>query len=244
MTLLKDAMQYLLELKEPTVIEINGQNYSTRSLTHVKHPVPAPLRVNTLSGLCEYILSAFDAEAFSGILIHVVSPTEVVMVSNLMNDGQRETYVVANAMLPDFRFGQFIDIENFIISVQSCFVPNEDSAKILKLVGNIKDTNIKTFGDDGVTQSVTAKSGIATVDEVPVPNPINLAPFRTFIEVEQPESDFIIRIRKSDSRHTEPGLVCALFEADGGAWKIDAMANIRGYLEDRLNGVAGVVIID
>jgi hypothetical protein len=91
----------------------------------------------------------------------------------------------------------------------------------LKVVGNIKKEDVRTVGDNGVSQSVTAKVGVATVGQVEVPNPVALMP-RTFVEVEQPESNLIFRMQN--------GPRYALFEADGGAWKVQAMKNIKDYL--------------
>lgn len=125
-------------------------------------------------------------------------------------------------MIPEFDFGRWIDSENFIIKLQSCFEKNKDRDVMLKIVGNIKEENVNTFGDDGVSQSVVAKTGVATVADVIVPNPVVLKPFRTFIEVDQPESEFIFRMQN--------GPKCALFEADGGAWKLTAMKRIKSYL--------------
>jgi hypothetical protein len=116
--------------------------------------------------------------------------------------------------------------------MQSCFVQNEDTAKILKVVGNIKEETVRNIGDDGISQQVTAKAGIATVENVIVPNPVILAPYRSFIEVDQPESKFVFRMRSTGS---EPQ--CALFEADGGAWKLDAMYLIKGFLTKHLEGI-------
>ncbi|MNW60692.1 hypothetical protein D3C74_386970 [compost metagenome] len=70
----------------------------------------------------------------------------------------------------------------------------------------------------GMTQSVVAKTGVATVEDVKVPNPVLLAPYRTFVEVEQPESSFVFRMKDGPS--------AALFEADGGAWRNDVIANV------------------
>ena len=39
------------------------------------------------------------------------------------------------------------------------------------------------------------------------------------------------------------GIQCALFEADGGAWKNEAMKNIKAYLEKELEGIDGFIII-
>ena len=55
---------------------------------------------------------------------------------------------------------------------------------------------------------------------------IPLSPFRTFTEVEQPESEFILRL-------DEDGRV-GLIEADGGRWKLTAKASIAAYFEEAL----------
>ena len=84
---------------------------------------------------------------------------------------------------------------------------------------------IAQYGDDGVSQKATIKTGIASKGEVLVPNPVKLRPYRTFLEVEQPESAFVFRMRDDNGR-----VECALFGADGGAWKNAAMKSIKEYL--------------
>ena len=70
--------------------------------------------------------------------------------------------------------------------------------------------------------------GIASKSDAVVPNPVKLRPYRTFVEVEQPVSEFVFRMKDNN------GITCALFEADGGAWKNTAMRNIKNYLESEL----------
>jgi hypothetical protein len=108
-------------------------------------------------------------------------------------------------------------------------MPTEDREKLLKIVGNIRDENVTEFGDDGVTQQVQARTGITRIENIVVPNPVVLKPYRTFTEVEQPESSFILRMRK--------GPEVALFEADGRAWENKAICNIRDYLRKELEGI-------
>ncbi|MFX4306338.1 hypothetical protein F8N00_13185 [Exiguobacterium sp. A1_3_1] len=98
---------------------------------------------------------------------------------------------------------------------------------ILKMVGNLKEDNVRGVGDDGISQAVTMKTGVATVADVKVVNPVTLAPYRTFIEVDQPESKFVLRMQN--------GPRVALFEADGGAWKNEAIRNIEDYLMEALS---------
>ena len=101
---------------------------------------------------------------------------------------------------------------------------------LLKFSGTVKDESIVEYGDDGVTQKATVKTGITSVGDAIVPNPVKLQPFRTFIEVTQPESAFVFRMRQADGR----GVECAIFEADGGAWKNAAMKSIKEYLQNEL----------
>ncbi len=62
--------------------------------------------------------------------------------------------------------------------------------------------------------------------------------YRTFMEIAQPESEFVFRARKADSL---PHF--ALFEADGGAWRIEAMKRINAYLEEQLSGLENIVVL-
>lgn len=80
--------------------------------------------------------------------------------------------------------------------------------------------------DDGVTQKVTTRSGVSLSRTSKVPNPITLRPFRTFSEVEQPESAFVFRIKAEES-----GVKAALFAADVEAWRHDAILKIRDYFQ-------------
>jgi len=228
------ALEYLVGLGKVQVIEIDGQKYSPITLNHIKVPKVEGIKVNSLTGLVDYLKSKFDDNAFDGTMVHVVSESQVKLVSNILEDSGRETYMVADAFSPKFNFGQWYDVENFIIAMQSCFVPNEDSGRLLRVVGNIKEENIRQSGDDGVSQQVTAKTGIATVENIKVPNPIVLAPFRTFVEIKQPESKFVFRMQQ--------GPRCALFEADGGAWRLEAMKEIKEFLDSELSGM-GIPII-
>jgi hypothetical protein len=223
--MIKEALEYLLSLGNQKILEFNGEIFSNQQLYKVKEATPSAINVHSLSGLVEYLQSKFDGQG--KLMVHVVSPTEVVAFSSFNRDYNRNQLIIAEALLPQFTFDRFYDSESFNIKLQSCFVPNEDRAIMLQVVGNIKEENVSTIGDDGVSQAVVAKTGVATVATVKVPNPVKLRPYRTFVEIEQPESEFIFRMRS--------GPDCALFEADGGAWKLEAMKRIKTYLEQKLS---------
>lgn len=158
------------------------------------------------------------------------------MISGLDGDRRRETLVEVNALLPDFSFGKYYSSEEFVINVMSKFIGNEnfgeqtnDKDIILKFAGTVETGTVANYGDDGVSQKATIQQTVTSKEDVIVPNPVHLIPYRTFLEVEQPCSNFVFRIRDTGR---EPEI--ALFEADGGAWKIDAMKSINEYLTNAI----------
>ena len=222
--MIKEALEYIVGLKTPVITEIDGNTYSDKPLNRISYvPYAKTIGMKTLTSLVEYIKANIDSMS-EKMIVHVISPTEVHLYSSLDADRKREYLVEVNAELPDFRFGSFIDHENFVIALQSKFVPNEDRDLVLKFAGTVEDGTVAEYGDDGVTQKATIKTGVASKADAVVPNPVNLIPYRTFLEVQQPASDFIFRMKSSC------GVQCASFEADGGAWKNEAMSRIKNYL--------------
>lgn len=223
--MIKEALQYIVGMGKNEMVEHEGKNYSTKALHRLdKTPGVAPLELRSLSGLVDYIKSNFDHDL--KLMVHVESPTSVSVFDSLDHDNNRRIYVQANAMLPHITFERFQDTESFNIMLQSCFVKNDNRDKLLKIVGSIVEDEAVTTSDDGVSQRVAARTGVAAIDLIEAPNPIKLKPFRTFVEVTQPESEFILRLRK--------GPEAALFEADGAAWELNAMENIKDHLAKEL----------
>lgn len=223
--MIKEAIQYLMDAGRTEIHKLNNQIYSTKRLSLVEEESPNPLKLSTLTGLVDYIKEDVDQKEHPWV-IHVVNFDLVSLLSPLKNDFSRNLYINATAMTPNIQFNQFHHIEQFNIMLQSCFLENENKASILKIIGNIKEENVRNTGDDGISQSVTAKVGIAKVDNVVVPNPVSLIPFKTFAEVEQPEIKFVFRMKD--------GPQAALFEADGGAWKLRTILKIKEFLFENL----------
>lgn len=233
----RDALEYLVTLgeeKEP-IITLPQGTYSKVSLNRVTEPKAKSLSISTLTGFVDYIKSNIDA-INTKLLIHVVSPTIVKLYGPLNVDREREGYLVAEADLPNnIRYENFLDTEQFNIMLQSSFVEKGDREVLLKYTGLIKDEAVKTTGDDGISQQVTVKTGVASVGQAVVPNPVILAPYRTFPEIEQPESKFIFRMKD--------GPRAAIYEADGGAWRNVAILSIKEYLQEQLKEVKDIEII-
>lgn len=239
--MLKEALQYIIGLHEPSIQDIGGETYSDKPLHRIDHnPKADPIKMNTLSSLIEYLKSGIDVDTREETLfIHVQSPTKVSVFSPLDYDRERECLIEVNAQIPAFNFDHFIDHETFCINLQSKFMDSPDRALLLKFAGTVEAGSVSEYGDDGISQKATVKTGIASKGDAIVPSPVSLVPFRTFVEVQQPLSSFVFRMKqdKYDS------IQCALFEADGGAWKNDAMIGIKAYLENSLSEYKNFVVI-
>lgn len=227
---LKELVQYGNELAAPNFEDYGVIHYSDKKMYALDYcQRAAAIEMSTLTGLVDYIKGQID-ESTDKMLVHVVSPTEVKLVSALDGDRKRETLVYVKAQIPEFAYGRYMDNETFLIALQSKFIPNEDRALLLRFAGTVENGTVSQYKDDGVTQKATIRTGIASKGEAEVPNPVQLCPFRTFMEVTQPESSFVFRMRQNEGR----GVECAIFEADGGAWKNAAMKNVKEYLQFEL----------
>lgn len=236
MTMSKDAIQYLQESGITPEDRLVSFDDDERWLAfdndgQAKEILPRvfnakePVNLNTLSGMVNYIKS--NLERIDEKLILQIKNEEIVsLMGTLEVDGSREVLASAKAIVPEFSFDRYHDVEEFNIALQSKFVPNDDRNILLKVVGNVSEDNVKTVGDDGVSQAVTINQGVASKADVKVPNPVELAPYRTFLEVIQPESQFVFRMKD--------GPRAAIFEADGGAWRNQAIVNIREYFKEQL----------
>jgi hypothetical protein len=239
---LKEALEYVVEqAKHPTTIfTIDGKVYATDELHYIEdEPAPdyhvAPLRITTLNGFIDYVKTNRDGLNLTETLVQVTGPSSVRLLSVPNEKCVREEYVISNAELPQIPFGSWRSIEEFIITLQSSFVQSPDRDTLLKYIGNIQEDESVQLMDDGVSQKIVARTGVASVDTVVLPNPVKLRPYRTFQELEQPETEFVLRIRKGGS--------VALFEADGGVWKVTCRALIKDALIDAFVDVEGICVI-
>ena len=211
-------------------ITIDDRKYTTAALVPVRKPEPAALTISTLTGLADFYENCeSDVGEFQPIVV-IDGPQSVRIVSILDEEfQQRKCYLVARNELRPFPFGQYLDVDTFIVSMLSQFVQDEMTKTILQILGTLQDGTVLTFDDDGTSQKVTTKTGIARVGDTKVPNPVLLAPFRSFPEIDQPASRFVLRMRSGSPMPT-----VALFEADGGAWRNEAIARIKAWLAGKL----------
>ena len=129
-------------------------------------------------------------------------------------------------------------LEDFNINVQSLFKQDDNTAALLQFIGSVKSDSGVQQEDNGVTQKITANRGISLGISKEVPNPIMLKPYRAFTEIDQPQSAFVFRLQKDD----RVGVTAALFEADGAAWKHEAIESIKNYLTKELDDQSVIIL--
>lgn len=242
--MIKEALQYIIGLQQPRIEEIGGKQY------YFHNGIPMlvdkcrnceSVQLSTLTSLVDYIKNRMADDFPDGIpkmIVHVASETEVSLLTQFNDDRKRLEILSVKARVPDITLNRFIDQESFIIQMQSMFLDTPDKAVVMQVAGNVEDKTIANYGDNGVSQKATIKTGIANVEDVIVPNPVQLQPFRTFHEVGQQKIEFVFRMKNGGS-----GVSCALFEADGGAWKLRAVHEIAEYLKGELADVESIAVL-
>lgn len=225
------AIQDSVEAKE---IFIEGRPYATREVyIPPDDPLPDTLTIHTLTGIVDFISKATTGQPIAAV--HVLSCTEVRVIGPLRGRKQcRPIYaraIVAGSS--KFRFDQYQPAEDFVIGLQSGFVDSDARKQVLSLAGNLRDEAVQQVGDDGVTQTVTVRKGVSLAQAAVVPNPVYLAPYRTFGEIAQPESPFIFRVKRQENGLPQ----LALYETADRSWELTAIKLIRQFLQDAMPDV-------
>lgn len=225
--MLKNFINRIVELAAPSTYEINGHTYSNEHLKRIDPPkwMPESITVTGLDSVCKLVRNEAKAVGRK-IFVQIKAYNEVKVFSTYDDQYERSYLYRCTADTPSVTVDRFNPYENAVIELRSLYIPNQDVEYLLHLLSSISSESKVTSSDNGVTQTVEAKSGIALSQMVTIKPRVSLKPFRTFIEVEQPESEFLLRI-SGDGK-------IGLYEADGGVWKLEATRNVAGYFEKEL----------
>jgi hypothetical protein len=240
--MIKEGIEKLEGLiRDSYVVNAEGRSYSAKALTPVLfEPLPDTIRVHNLRGFCGFIGNDIDRRIDKAAsLIFVENSKRVTLLSDLRGEGLRREELV-EAVLDDglrtFPFGKFLPQEEFAVNFRSLFVRKEgdDFDYVLSFTSKLTHSDSISTEDDGISQKVQVRKGASGVlsEGVTLKPVVRLSPYRTFREVEQPESEFLLRV--SDHQGTP---VAALFEADGGAWINRATENIVGYIQSQITDI-------
>jgi len=223
-------VEAISDLVGSRVVTDGNRNYPTKEVFNFPLPIEPQfptIILHSLNGLADYVAGNRDKASDPKNCMIACESAQVLLVGSPAGEHRkRDLLVVVKANIQQAPVNQWQNLESFRITLLTGYEPTPDRDTILKFISTITDEDIKTSIDDGVSQSATARVGIASLQGVRVPSPVELAPIRTFIEVPQPQSFFIFRMQRGKA-----GLECGLFEIPSN-WQRTAAVSVKEYLGD------------
>lgn len=241
--MLKAAIEKIQELCAPTRFEVDGHYYLADKLggyTEVKPDLETVESINlsSLDALVKFVKTeAIVNHSVVYIAIHNHKTVQCFTKPYAELRKNREYLYTAEATdVPGWDARISLSFEEALIALRTRFQPATDTEYALRLLSNITTGGKVTYNDNGVATSIVTKRGIDLQGNEAIKPIIKLRPYRTFQEVQQPESQFLIRINERN---------ITFIEADGGMWKLEARNTVKKYLEEALKeeADAGKVVI-
>lgn len=235
----EERVDYEMDKVIQNILDPNTKATAKRKITLTIELTPDDERrtigVSGLDSICKLIRTELE-KVGTTIMVQVKSNDTVEVMTTYLSDFSRNTLYRAKADAPGLRTG-FRGREVALIELRSLCIPNEGTAYLLDLLSRMTNENSVSTNDNGVTQTVEARQGVALNAVVEIKPRVMLRPFRTFLEVEQPESEFLLRV--------DPDEGIGFFEADGGIWKLEAKKNIADYFLKNMGDLidAGKVVV-
>ncbi len=235
------AVKAIADLKaESMIIEVGEEKYSKEKLYRVfSEPRPDVIKLKTLTGLVDYLKENKDSLDKEQLTIHVEDFSSVLLFGKIEGkDLHRKQYcrVELDSSLNTFPFDKYLDHEDFIIKLRSLFAETTDRPGLIDFASKITIVDEGSADDNGYTQNVVIKKSAsgALKERTDAPSIVNLAPYRTFREIKQIESQFLFRLKIMEGKVP----TCALIEADGGEWKNKAVLLIRDWLKEKIENIS------
>lgn len=234
--MLKEFVQHIQETAKPQIVEIGGVTYIVNQDGNIKEVfpravLPDTLPLNSLDALVKLVKTEFVRQILGDkTVLYITVPDHLTVRCFGHPDydqrAVRPVYYEANATdVPGWDERVQLPFEEMQIALRTRFQETADTPYIQKLLTEISTGAKITFNDNGVATTVVTKKGIDLQNNETIRPIITLRPYRTFQEIDQPESVFLIRIN-------ERGI--SFIEADGGMWKLKARETIKAFLEDKL----------
>jgi len=247
--MIKEAIDRIVQLTEHAMnkpVTVDERKYWSIDGRAIKPPTVSPVSdVQSLDALLSALeapeLKGLTADCLGALQIVVTAPRYVSIVSAPDNTwAQRDKYIEAEWRGDKFQFGTYLDVEEFIVKAQCGFVESDTKAAMIAHVSSIRGEEVTNNVDDGVSQTVLVEDRLNRKTNASLTPILSLRPYRTFPEVKQPESLFLLRMRKREDKVPQ----VALFEADGGLWVSQAVRNIAAYIRaDERVKASGVAVI-
>ena len=230
--MLKEFVEKIVSLGGTKTFEVNGEVFADGEFKQVRPALDIQERkeLTSLDALVKMIRheAVADLDQYP-IFVAVNSYNEVNCFTKpyaqLRN--QRVWLYEAHATdVPGMDSSTKYGFEQAQIALQTRFQETADRGYLLRLCSQITCGGKVTYNDNGVATTIVTQKGVALQGNETIKPLVELRPYRTFQEVEQPESLFLIRIDERGISFTE---------ADGGMWKLKARETVKAFLEEKLS---------
>lgn len=230
--MLKEFIQHIQQTTQPQVMTIGSSTFAVNAdggANEIRPIIDHPdtLHLNSLDALVKLVRTeAVKAEQ----LLYITIPDHLTVRSfgRPQVDARfyRQVYYEAKATdVPGWGEKVQMSFDEMQIALRTRFQETKDMPYVQKLLSEISTGAKVTFNDNGVATTIVTKKGIDLQANETIRPIVTLRPYRTFQEVDQPESIFLIRIN-------ERGIT--FVEADGGMWKLRARETVKAFLEEKL----------
>jgi hypothetical protein len=227
-----DNLELVRDLTEKSLLikAGDGKEYSAVGLTPVRDiNREGTIGLTSLASFAGFITKNPQGIGYGKAVVVIDEEFGVQLLSEPKEeDRKRTTYAYAKWPMTQFSFGCYYPMEQFLIAIQTLFVQTTQSKQLFMDMKDMRIDDSVHMEDNGMSMKVAVQHGVSSasiqMEQVPVIQ--TLKPLRYFTEAEQVESPFLLRL----SGTSETGVKAALFEADGGAWKIKAAENIASKL--------------
>ena len=232
--MLKDFIQHIQDTTLPRIHEMGDKTFvvtSSGEISEIRGTLDAPetLTLSSLDAMVQMVKTeAIKRENGSPLYITVPTHKEARCFAQI-NHGQRETrltYYVAKATdVPGWDDSVKLGFEEAQIALRTRFQHTNDADYAMKLLSDISTGAKVIYNDNGIATTITTQKGVALQTNTQIKPLLSLRPYRTFQEVDQPESLFLLRVNERGISFTE---------ADGGMWKLKARETVKNYFCERL----------
>lgn len=231
--MLKEFVAHIQDTAHPQILTVGGSTFAVTTDGAAKEIRPAIDHPDTLDlQSLDALVKMVKTEASEmDTPLYITIPDHLTVRCFGQPDAEaryfRQVYYQAKATdVPGWDSYQELGFEEAQIAMRTRFQETPDTAYLQKLLSEITCGAKVTMNDNGVATSVVTQKGVALQSNEAIRPIVKLRPYRTFQEVDQPESPFLIRINERR---------ILFIEADGGMWKLKAREIVKGFLTDNLS---------
>lgn len=231
--MLQKLIQHIQDTARPLITKVDDSTFRITSggdveeiLPSIYHPDILPL--SSLDAMVKMVKT--EAQRFTDDPLYITIPNHFTVQCFTQPDPKkrffRQFFYEANATdVPGWAEKNTLGFEEAQIALRTRFQETPDTIYAMKLLSDISLGAKVIYNDNGIATTITSQKGVALQTNEQIRPLVRLRPYRTFQEIEQPESIFLIRVN-------DRGI--SFIEADGGMWKLAARETIKKFLEENL----------